>query len=217
MFVGRAGDLDVEDAVVDLDIAEELVVLGFTGRNLRGTQGDVGRFAAELETVAVQVVAVGGDEAQLQGLSFILHQAQLEGFMHRQKIGAVVQRRCAQGGAGAIVEQASADGGQGQEQKQEAKQAAHGGLAGQKCLHDNGLSRYVQLRGACIAGKASSHRFGVHTSPVGAGLAGDGGVTVSDQSRNARTAVFSSPPSLSNCSPCSRPSPIRCKLSSPNP
>ncbi|MNM46970.1 hypothetical protein D3C81_579270 [compost metagenome] len=104
--------------MVDLDVAEELVVLGFTGRNLCSAQGDVGRFAAKLEAMAIQVIAIGGDEAQFEGLCVALNEAQLEGFVHRQEVAAVVQRGSAKGGTGTVVEQAGADGGQGQEQKQ---------------------------------------------------------------------------------------------------
>ncbi|MNM78877.1 hypothetical protein D3C81_907960 [compost metagenome] len=124
-----AWQLDVEHAVVYLDIAEEFIVLGLALGDVRRAQGDVGRFRAELETVAVEVVAIGGDEAQLDGLRIGLDQAELEGLVYRQEVGVVGQRSCAEGGAGAVVEQARGEGRAGQQQEQQEKQAAHGGLA----------------------------------------------------------------------------------------
>ncbi|MCY1458823.1 hypothetical protein D9M71_762380 [compost metagenome] len=66
-------------------------MLGFARRNLRSAQGNVGRFGAELEAVAVEVIAVGSDEAQLEGLGVALYQAQLEGFVYGQEVCTVVQ------------------------------------------------------------------------------------------------------------------------------
>ncbi|MNG11448.1 hypothetical protein D3C84_949930 [compost metagenome] len=94
----------VENAVVDLDIAEVLVVLFLARGQLNGTQACVGRIAAKLEAMAVEVVPLGGDEAQLDRLRRGFHQAQLESFAHRQEIGAVVDR--AQGRTGTTVQQA---------------------------------------------------------------------------------------------------------------
>lgn len=122
-----ARQFDVEHAVVHLDIAEELVVLGLALGDVRRAELDVRRLGAELEAVAVEVIAVGGDEAQLDGLGVGLDQAELEGFVHRQEIGAV--GRGAEGGAGAVVEQAGGERRAGQQQEQQEKQAAHGGLA----------------------------------------------------------------------------------------
>jgi hypothetical protein len=126
---GWAWEGDVEDTVIHLDIAEELVVLGLARRDLRCAQGDVGRLAAELEAVAIEVVAVAGNETQLDGVRVATDQAELEGLVHRQEVGAVAQRRRAEGGAGAVIEQAAGEGGAGQQQEQQEKQAAHGGLA----------------------------------------------------------------------------------------
>ncbi|MNM61901.1 hypothetical protein D3C81_732130 [compost metagenome] len=159
--------------MVDLDVAEELVVLGFAGRDLCSTQGDVGRFGTKMEAMAIQVIAISGDEAQLDGLRIALNHAELEGFVHRQKVGTVVQRRGAQGGAGTVVEQAGADGGQGQKQENQAKQAAHGGLAVQKCLHDNGLlTGSVGWEGAGVGPCRSGFiRDGLQSSPIFLGRA----------------------------------------------
>ncbi|MNT40043.1 hypothetical protein D3C72_1763350 [compost metagenome] len=71
---------------------------------LNGTKVDIGGLAAKLEAMAVEVVPLGGDEAQLDRLRRGFHQAQLEGFAYRQEIGAVVDR--AQGRTGTTVQQA---------------------------------------------------------------------------------------------------------------
>ena len=69
--------------MVDLDIAEVIVGLGLASWQHGVAQGDVGRFGAELEAVAVEVVTVGGDELQLDGAGVAVHQAQAKGFAHR--------------------------------------------------------------------------------------------------------------------------------------
>ena len=138
-FVVGAWQVDVEDAMVDLDVTEELVVLGLALRQLDAAQFDVGGLGAELEAVAIQVIAFAGNETQLDRLGVALDQVELEGFAHRQEIGAVVQGRSAQRGAGAAVEQAGSRCGQGKGQQQEAKQTTHDGLAGRKFPHDSRL------------------------------------------------------------------------------
>ena len=102
--------------MVHLDVAEEFIVLGLTLGDVRRAQGDVGRFRVELEAVAVEVVAIGGDEAQLDGLRIGLDQVELEGLVYRQKVGVVGQRSGAKGGAWAVVEQACGEGRAGQQQ-----------------------------------------------------------------------------------------------------
>ncbi|MCY1425820.1 hypothetical protein D9M71_416180 [compost metagenome] len=115
--------------MVDLHVAEELIVLGLAFGDLRGAKGDVGRLRAELEAVTIKVIAIAGDEAQLEGLGIALDQVELEGFVDRQEVGTVGQRSGAEDGAGAVVEQARGEARAGQQQEQQEKQAAHGGLA----------------------------------------------------------------------------------------
>ncbi|VVN25639.1 hypothetical protein PS623_04518 [Pseudomonas fluorescens] len=115
--------------MIHLDITKKLVVLGLTGRNLRRAQSYIGRLAAELEAVAIEVVTVAGDETQGDVLRITADQAQLERFMHRQEVAVVTQGRGTERGTGAVVEQASGESRAGQQQKQQEKQAAHGGLA----------------------------------------------------------------------------------------
>ncbi|MNG97109.1 hypothetical protein D3C79_562070 [compost metagenome] len=145
-----ARQLDIEHAVVYLDIAEELIVLGLALGDAWCAQGNVGRFGAELEAVAIEVVAVGSDEAQLDGLRIGLDQAELEGLVYRQEVGVVGQRSCAEGGAGAVVEQARGEGRAGQQQEQQEKQAAHGGLARWNVL--GMIAELVQVGAMLVAG-----------------------------------------------------------------
>jgi hypothetical protein len=126
--VGRARQADVEHAVVHLDVAEVFVVLLFAGGHPRRAQGDVGGFGVELQTLAVQVIAFGGDEAQLDFVWRAVDHTQLEGLAHRQEVAAIVQR-ATQGRARAAVEQAGGGGGPGQHQQQEKEQAMHTDLA----------------------------------------------------------------------------------------
>lgn len=70
-----ARQLDIENPVVNLDIAEVLIVLLFTVGQLRCAQADIGRIGAELEAVTVEVVALGGDETQLDRLWRAFYQA----------------------------------------------------------------------------------------------------------------------------------------------
>ncbi|MNI69437.1 hypothetical protein D3C73_1251830 [compost metagenome] len=98
--------------MVDLDIAEVLIVLLFARGQLRRAQADIGRVCAELEAVPVKVIALGGDEAQFDRLRRAVYQAQLKGFAHRQEVGAVVDR--AQGRTGATLQQPGGGGRQGE-------------------------------------------------------------------------------------------------------
>ena len=116
--------LQIEHAVVDLDIAEVLVLLVLARRQLQFAEGNAGWLALDAETVTVEVIAFGIDEAQLDGAGRALDQAWHEGFRHRQEVAAVVQW-CAQLGRGTRIEQTCA-GGQAQQQEQEWQQAAHG-------------------------------------------------------------------------------------------
>ena len=107
-----ARQFHIENAVVDLDVAEVLVVLLFARGQLRRAEDDIGRVGAELKAVAVKVITFGGDEAQLDRLRRAFHQAQLKGFAHRQEVGAVVDR--AQGRTGATLQQPGGGGRQGE-------------------------------------------------------------------------------------------------------
>ncbi|MNG19401.1 hypothetical protein D3C84_1035560 [compost metagenome] len=78
--------------------------------------------------MAIQVVALGVDEAQLHPPLFRLDQAELEGFGHRQEVAAVVQRGAAEDRGRTAVEQAGA-GGQGEQQHKQEEQAMHCGLS----------------------------------------------------------------------------------------
>jgi len=86
-----AWQLDVNDAVIHLHIAEEFVMLGLALRDDRRAQNNVGRLGSKHETVAVQVIAVGGHQAQLDGMGVGLDQAELEGFVYREEVGIAGQ------------------------------------------------------------------------------------------------------------------------------
>ena len=60
IVAGLARDIDVENAVIDLDVAEELIVLFLTRWQLRSAQADVGGLGMELEAMAIQVITFGG-------------------------------------------------------------------------------------------------------------------------------------------------------------
>ena len=102
----------IENAVVDLDIAEILIVLLFALGQLRGAQANIGRVGAKLKTMAIEVVTLCGDETQLDRLRRAFYQAQLKGFAYRQKVGAVVDR--AQRRTGPTVQQPGGGGRQGE-------------------------------------------------------------------------------------------------------
>ncbi|MNI31564.1 hypothetical protein D3C76_869460 [compost metagenome] len=87
-----ARQLDVENAVVDLDIAEVFIVLFLAVGQFRRAEEDIGRIGAKLKAVAVEVITFGGDETQLDRLRRAVNQTQLESFAHRQEVGAVVDR-----------------------------------------------------------------------------------------------------------------------------
>ncbi|MNL35452.1 hypothetical protein D3C87_1574850 [compost metagenome] len=125
-----ARHLYLENAVVDLDIAEILIVLLFALGQLRGAEADIVGFGAKLEAMPIEVVPLGGDKPQFDRLRRAVYQAQLKGFAYRQEVGAVVDR--AQGGAGPSLQQTGGGGRQGQHQKQQAKQTAHDSLAYRK-------------------------------------------------------------------------------------
>ena len=112
---------DVQHAVVHLDIAEEFVVLGLAGGQLGLAEDQIGRLDAEVEAVAVEVVTLGGDEAQGHRLGIAADQAQLEGFAYGQEIAAVVQRCTNRRRGRALVEQIGA-GGQAQAEQKQGKQ-----------------------------------------------------------------------------------------------
>ncbi|MNL25111.1 hypothetical protein D3C87_1465810 [compost metagenome] len=113
--------------MVDLDIAEVLIVLFLPIGQLRRAKHDIGWFCAKLKAMAIEVITLGGDEAQFDRLRRAFYQAQLKRFAHRQEVGAVVDR--AQGGTGATLQQTGGGGRQGEDQKQQAEQTAHDNLA----------------------------------------------------------------------------------------
>ncbi|KPX96403.1 Unknown protein sequence [Pseudomonas amygdali pv. mori] len=97
MFTGFAWQVDVENAVIDLDIAKVFVVFLFALGQLRFAQADISRLGAKLETMAIQIIAIGGDQPQLDRFWCGFDQAQLKSLTHWQKILAVIQRAAAQG------------------------------------------------------------------------------------------------------------------------
>ncbi|MNN73170.1 hypothetical protein D3C81_1892610 [compost metagenome] len=103
-------------------------MLGLAGRQAELAADQAGRLAMHLEAVAIQVVALGVDEAQLHPPLFRLDQAELEGFGHRQEVAAVVQRGAAEDRGRTAVEQAGA-GGQGEQQHKQEEQAMHCSLS----------------------------------------------------------------------------------------
>ncbi|MNG19393.1 hypothetical protein D3C84_1035480 [compost metagenome] len=78
--------------------------------------------------MAIQVVALGVDEAQLHPLVIGLDQTELEGLGDRQEVAAVVQRGAAEDRSRTAVEQAGADG-QGEQQHKQKEQAMHCSLS----------------------------------------------------------------------------------------
>ncbi|MNN00457.1 hypothetical protein D3C81_1130480 [compost metagenome] len=127
---GRVGERHrhVGHAVVHLDVAEVLVVLGLARRQHQLAADQAGRFALYLETVAVQVVAFGVDEAQLHPLVIGLDQTELEGLADRQEVAAVVERRATQQRGRTTVEQPGT-GRQGEQQQKQEQQARHRSLS----------------------------------------------------------------------------------------
>lgn len=69
-----ARQFDFENAVVDLDIAEILIVLLFALGQLCGAQACIGRVGAKLKAVPVEVVALCGDETQFDRLRCAFYQ-----------------------------------------------------------------------------------------------------------------------------------------------
>ena len=119
------------DAFTDADLLS-LLQRGGTGAEVRqdwlaGHQS--GRFAAHLEAVAVQVVALGVDEAQFHPLVVAVDQAGLERLAHRQEVAAVVQRcGAAEYRAGPAVEQPGG-GRQDEQQQEQGQQTTHRSLS----------------------------------------------------------------------------------------
>ncbi|MNQ84065.1 hypothetical protein D3C85_991850 [compost metagenome] len=130
---GVDGQVHVQHAVVHLDVAEVLVGLLLARRQHWLAQAAVGRFGAELEAVAVEVIALGVGEAQLHRGRRALHQAEAERLAHRQEVAAVIEGG-SQVRARAVVQQPCGDG-QGHQQQDQAQQAAHGDLLVGKCPH----------------------------------------------------------------------------------
>ncbi|MCY1294083.1 hypothetical protein D9M70_433650 [compost metagenome] len=130
---GVDGQVDVQYAVVHLDVAEVFVGLLLARRQHRLAQAAVGRLGAELETVTVEVVTLGIGEAQLHRGRRAFHQAEAEGLAYRQEVAAVVEGG-SQVRARAVVQQPCGDG-QGHQQQDQAQQAAHGDLLVGKCPH----------------------------------------------------------------------------------
>ncbi|MCY1531914.1 hypothetical protein D9M68_671540 [compost metagenome] len=128
--------VDVGYAVIHLDIAEVFVGLGLAGGQHRLAQAAVGGFGAELEAMAVEVIALGVGETQFHQAGRAFYQTEAEGLAHGQEIGAVIEGS-AQGRVRAVIQQPCGDG-QGHQQQDQAQQAAHGGLLNRKCLHHNG-------------------------------------------------------------------------------
>src|SRR5690606_7256750 len=104
---------DIQYAVVGFDFTEILVSLLYACWELCLADSHAGVVGLELKAMAIQVIAFGTNEAQLDSFRVGVHQAQAESFAHREEIGTVVQP--AQRGAGAAVEQARG-GGKGEQQ-----------------------------------------------------------------------------------------------------
>ncbi len=116
LLSGLAWQVDIENAVIDLDVAEVLVMLLFALGQLRFAQADICGLGAELEAMPIQIIAFGSDQAQLDRLRRGVDQAQLKRLTNGQKIFAVIQRGAAQRRCGAAVQQARSGNGQGQDQ-----------------------------------------------------------------------------------------------------
>ncbi|MCY1421876.1 hypothetical protein D9M71_375410 [compost metagenome] len=98
-------------------------------RQLHFAHADVGRIDLELQAVAVEVIAVGVDEAQAHLLAAALLDAQTEGFGDRKEIAlGGTDRADPACRGGRFVEKASA-GGQDDQQQDQGQQAAHEELA----------------------------------------------------------------------------------------
>ncbi|RMS09692.1 hypothetical protein ALP75_204611 [Pseudomonas syringae pv. actinidiae] len=96
LLAGFAWQVDVENAVIDLDVAKVLVVFLLALGQLRLAQANVGRLGAELEAMAIQVITIGGDQTQFDRLWRGFDQAQLKGLTNRQEVLAVIQRAATQ-------------------------------------------------------------------------------------------------------------------------
>ncbi|MNG11794.1 hypothetical protein D3C84_953620 [compost metagenome] len=107
-----ARQFDIENPVVNLDVAEVFIVFLLAFGQLCRADYDLGRVGAKLKAMAVEVITFGGDETQLDRLWRAVYQAQLKGFAHRQEVGAVVDR--AQGGTGSTLQQTGGGGRQGE-------------------------------------------------------------------------------------------------------
>nr|GFD57334.1 hypothetical protein [Tanacetum cinerariifolium] len=88
-----------------------LIVFLFAIGQLRSAQADIRWLGPKLEAMAVQVIAFGGDELQLDGLRRGVDQVQLKGLADWQEVLAVVDGCAAQCGRGPTVQQARAEGG----------------------------------------------------------------------------------------------------------
>ena len=84
-----------EAVVIDLDVAEELVVLLFAGRQVERAERHAGVVALHLHAFAIQVIVVGDRE-------FELHRAAIDGFafdleclLHRQQVVGIGRERMA--------------------------------------------------------------------------------------------------------------------------
>ncbi|KPY59430.1 hypothetical protein ALO94_200490 [Pseudomonas syringae pv. spinaceae] len=116
LLTGFAWQVDVENAVIDLDVAKVLVVFLLALGQLRFAQTNVGRLGAELEAMAIQVIAIGGDQPQFDRFWRGFDQAQLKGLTNWQEVLAVIQRAATQRWRRAAVQQTGCGGGQGQDQ-----------------------------------------------------------------------------------------------------
>ncbi|MCY1463253.1 hypothetical protein D9M71_811220 [compost metagenome] len=99
--------------MIDLDIAEVLIVLFLpVGQACRAEEG-VGGISTKLKSMAIEVVTLGGDKTQFDRLRRAVDQTQLKGFAYRQKVCAVVDR--AQSGTGSALQQTGGGDRQGED------------------------------------------------------------------------------------------------------
>ena len=107
-----ARHFDVENAVINLDVAKVFIVLLFALGQLRRAKANLGWIGAKLKAMAIEVVTLCRDKTQLDRLRCAFYQAQLKRLAHRQEVGAVVDR--AQGGTGSTLQQPGGGGRQGE-------------------------------------------------------------------------------------------------------
>ncbi len=100
---------DIDNAVVGFDLAEIVIDLGHTSGQLRLADGDRRLVGLEDESMPIEVVAFGSDEAQGDSLGRRFDEAQPECLAYRQEVAAIVQG-AAEARAGFVVEQAGIGG-----------------------------------------------------------------------------------------------------------